>query len=720
MKKEILFRIVILTVVSSMILGFCIITNTSGVYRKYFPSDLPFIYRLNVNTPDTYIDPIWRGAKVWNDVPSSYFEFKQGETTTAQSVGRDGINLVFFDLQGVNFSNPNVIAFSSTFTTGAQGYKAYESDLVWNSKDHPPSPTGASNAMDLQSTIAHEFGHHLGLDHTGLPAGANSGCGPLVPAATMWWATSNGDTSGRILHIEDIVGLAALYPNWVLEGFVIDASTASPLSNAKVKITPGTGAVIGPPHNPITSRWNRAGYVMADIPVQTNGSYSTISIEQNITASVSWFGFFEQTQNINFNEPSGFGNTHTVTFNASLLPTPRVDFSGTIFDTLNNQPVSAEIEFYWMENKDSVLTSISTDANGQFTKEMPSYEYYKVVVNMDLPYVAKIQYDSVYLGPEGLALNINVKPVSNLLVIDETASAMYDKYFTILELAGLEYAIWNNENELSYDTLAIFDTPLTLIWATGGSSDSGISEEENELMKQHLRNGGGLLLAGRNIVEYSVGDSLFESYMGITFNGNHTAPFTVRGFPGHPIGGGMQFSSTLPSKDIMKESDNSQSVIAKAFYYGGEADTTKIGAVTFENNDLKYKGFVIGLGFESFGNDNIAAEIMRKTLNWIADRTLTSVDDKGVVAPLQFTLHQNYPNPFNPVTTINYTIAEANKVELTVYDALGRKVTSLVNEFKQAGSYSLVFDASRLASGVYYYRITSGSFVDTKKLVLLK
>ncbi len=721
MKKEILFRLVIISIVSSLILGFCIITNTQGTYRIYYPSDLPFIYRMNDSTPDTYYDAIWKGAKVWNDVPSSYFEFRRGENTSASGVGRDGINLVFFDLQGINFSNPNVIAFSSTFTSGAQGYKAYESDLIWNSKDHPPSTTGASNAQDLQSTIAHEFGHHLGLDHTGLPTGASSGCGPLVPQATMWYASANGDTSARVLHIEDIVGLTVLYPNWKIEGFVIDASNASPLSKAKVTLSAGTGALIGPPHNPISSRWNRAGYILAEIPVQANGSYNTISTVQNLTASVNYFGYFEQEQQVNFNNPSGFGNTHTVTFNASLLPTPKVLFSGTVTDTLNNVPVEAEIEFYWMGNEDSVLTSVVTNANGEFSKEMPSYEYYKIVVNMDLPYVAKIQFDSVYLSPDGFDFQINIKPVSNLLVINETNTAMYDKYFAILELSGVEYAIWrNDENELSYDTLSIFDTPLTLIWAAGGASESGISEGENELMRNHLRNGGGLLLAGRNIVEYSVGDSLFESYMGITFNGNHTAPFTVRGFPGHPIGDGVSFTSTLPSKDIMKESENSLVSISKAFYYGAEADTAKIAAVTFINENYEYKGFVFGIGFESFGNDPVAAEIMYRALNWIGDRTITSIDDNISTAPMQFALQQNYPNPFNPVTTINYTIPVSNKVELKIYDALGKEVTTLVNDFKNAGTYSLQFNASQLASGVYYYRIITGDFVDTKKFILLK
>jgi hypothetical protein len=88
--------------------------------------------------------------------------------------------------------------------------------------------------------------------------------------------------------------------------------------------------------------------------------------------------------------------------------------------------------------------------------------------------------------------------------------------------------------------------------------------------------------------------------------------------------------------------------------------------------------------------------------------------------PQAYSLEQNYPNPFNPVTTINYAIPKAGKVELKIYDVLGREVAVLVNEFKQAGSYKADFDASNLASGVYLYTLRSGDFTASKKMILEK
>ncbi len=100
---------------------------------------------------------------------------------------------------------------------------------------------------------------------------------------------------------------------------------------------------------------------------------------------------------------------------------------------------------------------------------------------------------------------------------------------------------------------------------------------------------------------------------------------------------------------------------------------------------------------------------------------LTSLeDDIFTEVPKQFRLEQNYPNPFNPQTTIRYSLAKSGKVNLAVYDALGREIKTLVNGNLQAGEYDVAFDASSLASGVYYYRLQADGFVQTRKMLLIK
>jgi photosystem II stability/assembly factor-like uncharacterized protein len=99
---------------------------------------------------------------------------------------------------------------------------------------------------------------------------------------------------------------------------------------------------------------------------------------------------------------------------------------------------------------------------------------------------------------------------------------------------------------------------------------------------------------------------------------------------------------------------------------------------------------------------------------------ITSVSDNEHIVPSEFNLSQNYPNPFNPATTINYSIPNAGQVKLIIYNAIGIKVADIVNEYKPAGNYSVKFNASNLASGIYFYRIESGHFSQIKKMILLK
>ncbi len=107
------------------------------------------------------------------------------------------------------------------------------------------------------------------------------------------------------------------------------------------------------------------------------------------------------------------------------------------------------------------------------------------------------------------------------------------------------------------------------------------------------------------------------------------------------------------------------------------------------------------------------------TNTWLGDLwEPTSVNDG--LAPVEFALEQNYPNPFNPSTQIDYSISKAGTVKLAVFDILGRKVADLVNEQKQAGKHSVMFNANQLSTGVYFYRIESGSFVSVKKMILVK
>jgi hypothetical protein len=124
---------------------------------------------------------------------------------------------------------------------------------------------------------------------------------------------------------------------------------------------------------------------------------------------------------------------------------------------------------------------------------------------------------------------------------------------------------------------------------------------------------------------------------------------------------------------------------------------------------------------------NIAREQHYETVNWqdidlskpLADNEEEYFNNNNNL-PEKFALYENYPNPFNPTTTIQYDLPEDVHVTITVYNINGRKIKELVNGFKQAGSYEVVFNGNGLASGVYFYKIQTGNFTEIKRMLLIK
>ena len=135
------------------------------------------------------------------------------------------------------------------------------------------------------------------------------------------------------------------------------------------------------------------------------------------------------------------------------------------------------------------------------------------------------------------------------------------------------------------------------------------------------------------------------------------------------------------------------------------------------------------LGLDGFKVSNVA---VNKQLNLIyagtADGKIykyvpegaTGINNQKSDIPKDYQLYQNYPNPFNPTTKIKFALPYASLVTVKVYDLLGREIKTLLNETKQPGNYEVNFDASRLASGVYFYSIKANNFNSVKKMVFIK
>ena len=108
--------------------------------------------------------------------------------------------------------------------------------------------------------------------------------------------------------------------------------------------------------------------------------------------------------------------------------------------------------------------------------------------------------------------------------------------------------------------------------------------------------------------------------------------------------------------------------------------------------------------------------LVLRTDNWT-----TWINPKtGEINPSKYSLFQNYPNPFNPVTVISWQLAVSSPVKLTIYNLIGQKVMTLVDQRKPAGKHSIRFNGARLASGIYFYRLQAGNYSSVKKMILQK
>ncbi len=159
--------------------------------------------------------------------------------------------------------------------------------------------------------------------------------------------------------------------------------------------------------------------------------------------------------------------------------------------------------------------------------------------------------------------------------------------------------------------------------------------------------------------------------------------------------------------DIYKANINESA--PSAYLWLGSTTVGNNGVFSFEITDPSVEAVSLTATTDALNTSNFAR------LNIV-----TAIEKEEDNFPNEFSLNQNYPNPFNPATTISFSIPNEQLVSLKVFNSLGEEVANLVNENKPMGNYSVTFDASRLTSGVYLYKISAGNFVESKKMILLK
>jgi hypothetical protein len=204
------------------------------------------------------------------------------------------------------------------------------------------------------------------------------------------------------------------------------------------------------------------------------------------------------------------------------------------------------------------------------------------------------------------------------------------------------------------------------------------------------------------------GTNLFVgTYFGVFLSTNNGTVWTATSSTN-----GSAYRFAVPDSNLFVGTRNKWSLTGGVFL---SADN----AASWTSVDADALGMVAAL-VVSGTNLFAATSGSRSWMRPLSEMITTSVGSSSAELPMHFSLNQNYPNPFNPNTIIKFELPKASQVSLTVYDMLGRKVSVLVNEKREAGVHEVKFEGSNLASGVYFYRLSAVDFVSTKRMLVLK
>jgi hypothetical protein len=306
-----------------------------------------------------------------------------------------------------------------------------------------------------------------------------------------------------------------------------------------------------------------------------------------------------------------------------------------------------------------------------------------------------------------------------LLVDDDNGMALDTFYTNALDSLNQPYEHWDVSTQ---GTPTLSEFPY-VIWFTGNTRPDAVSEENVEGITTFLSGGGHIIISSQDLVQqltarWTASDSiLLSEYLRIAYNRLE--------YDHHPEGEpGTLFDSLVFLTSGVGGANNQTSQDALYVLNGGmpllnyrTARVAGAGVVGY------YAGLTLGFGFEGI-NDLYPAsydsryDFMNAAVAWLTQPTSVTAPDAPL--PAQVVLDQNFPNPFNARTRINFTIASAAFVQLTIYDLLGSKVCVPLDEYLPAGKHAFTWDASQMPSGVYFYRLKTPAMEVTRKMVLLK
>lgn len=400
-----------------------------------------------------------------------------------------------------------------------------------------------------------------------------------------------------------------------------------------------------------------------------------------------------------------------------------------------NEYATAQLKLYNVEQISSNASTIqfhSNESGIQFlnsTTTLPVNGLEEIVVSFDSLFFVQPDFESRYIYIKYMittgqnVYNDSVKVLIGipkiLLYSRAEKPSLSNYYFSAINSLNKKFEFVEN------NTPKYFYGRDILIVYTGKNKDTLFENSFIDSLKMFLDNGGKLFLSGQNIAEYFYTTNLdfLNNYLGINYLRNASIfANKIYGKAGDIFGkdipnlriNGSEGAANETSVDIVESTSNFN------VSFGFKTDGTDATG-GWRSYPSGAKLFYLGFGFESI-NDSLSSvkrnDLFSKVYNWFMGQT--SVPFEEDISIKNFELYQNYPNPFNAMTKISFYIPEKSKVALKIYNLIGEYIGTLINDELERGHFTINFDANKLSSGVYFYKLETESKSIIRKMILLK
>ena len=385
---------------------------------------------------------------------------------------------------------------------------------------------------------------------------------------------------------------------------------------------------------------------------------------------------------------------------------------------------------YNIRDNENVLTSALSSYKYYFNQATPLFLKLNAV---DSAAVTNVSLSSDVYGLRMLTDNKKILIVDGFDRYGGSGSWQYSYHdFVIHHAKAFNLSFESCANEEVINGSVNLNNFELVIWILGDESTANetFSSIERTKVAAYLENGGKLFVSGSEIA-YDLGSSsatsqeiqFLRDYLKVKYISDDANIYGVYGvdstqFAGLGFGYGVQSNGSPYNEDWPDIIDTTGGSIPVLKY---NAVSTAGIAYTGSFNNSPNVGQLIYLAFpfETINLADARTQVMTAALKYFGLIQPSEVINNDY-SPITFSLNQNYPNPFNPSTKISWQSPERSWQTLKVYDILGNEVATLVNEQKEPGYYEVNFNASSIASGVYIYRLTTGRFISTKKMIVIK